>query len=264
MVPPGEQGRNGFDLSGDSGIPTKPKSQSGGAVRRHFAAVGRDASGTVTVTIELVGGGGALVEVTGTDAAALSDAAHGKLDYFFDPAILSLANDRSGGSELKSPSWGYGTFAFGGKGRTGYLPLNDQELNSGNSFEDGEESAFIIGGSLTAPLAGPQEAKAWAWAGYTLLSMPAASAADVQSYGSQSQAFGDLLDWGFNYGYFAVLEAESGAVLSDAAVHGLIDNYRCHGRFGGLVLGSNHSDNTAVAQAARTMRTSARGPWLLP
>ena len=70
-------------------------------------------------------------------------------DWYVDPSAISLAPDKSGGPKLKSPAWGYGTFAFGNpdKGRTGYMPLNDQELNSGIGFEAGEESAFIIGGA---------------------------------------------------------------------------------------------------------------------
>ena len=75
------------------------------------------------------------------------------------------------------------------------MPLNDLELESGQGFEDGEQTAFIIGGSLTAPLSGPQEAKDWAWAGYNVLSMPVPAEADTESYGSASQAVGDLLDW---------------------------------------------------------------------
>eukprot|EP01052_Picozoa_sp_SAG31_P066316 SAG31_NODE_25121_length_467_cov_1.521739_1_plen_43_part_10 len=42
------------------------------------------------------------------------------------------------------------------------------------------------------------EAKQWAWAGYNVLSMPAPSESDAESYGAHSQAFGDLLDWGFS------------------------------------------------------------------
>ena len=94
--------------------------------------------------------------------------------------------------------------------------------------------------------------------------MPAPSAADTRAYGEGSQAFGDLLDWGYNFGYFGILEAAAGEVLSDDAVTNLINNYRCHARFGGLSLGTNHSNSNAVSSAAKTMRTSARGPWLLP
>jgi hypothetical protein len=257
VVLPGMQGRTGFDLG--AGTPKRS-----GRVRPHFAEVGR-ADGAVTVTVQVVGGGGALIKVTG-DGAAMQDAAYGKVQAFFDPAAISLAPDRSGGSKLKAPSWAYGTFAFGANqgGGTGYMPLNDMELASGQSFEEGEQTAFIIGGSLTAPLAGPVEAKEWAWAGYNVLSMPAPSLADTAAYGSQSQAFGDLLDWGFNFGYFGVLEAPAGEVLSDAAVVGSVDNFRCHGRMGGLVLANNHSNSKAVAAAAKTLRTVARGPWLLP
>jgi hypothetical protein len=82
QVGPGVQGRNGFDFSaaGASGGSTqlpRIKPPPGGAVRRHYASVAHDASsGVVTVTVELVGGGGALVEVTGSDATALSDATY--------------------------------------------------------------------------------------------------------------------------------------------------------------------------------------------
>ena len=71
---------------------------------------------------------------------------------------------------------------------------------------------------MTAPLSGPGEAKEWAWAGYNVLAMPAPSEADANSYGSQSQAIGDLLDWGFNFGYFGLLEAADGQVLTDQQV----------------------------------------------
>jgi hypothetical protein len=111
-VSPGEQGATGFDL-GQRQAPTRKL----GAVRSHFAAVGRDAEGTVTVTVSVVGGGGALIKLTG-DAIAMQDAAYGKVAAFFDPSGISLANDRSGGSKLKAPSWAYGTFAFGGLGQT--------------------------------------------------------------------------------------------------------------------------------------------------
>ena len=75
------------------------------------------------------------------------------------------------------------------------MPLNDLELSSGQNFEAGEQSAFIIAGSITSSLAGPSEAKEWAWAGYNMLSMPAPTEADIAQYGGQSEAFGDLLDW---------------------------------------------------------------------
>ena len=64
----------------------------------------------------------------------------------------------------------------------------------------------------------PLEAKEWAWAGYNVLSMQAPSGVDSKSYGTQSQAFGNLLDWGFNFGYFGLLQAPSGHVLSDEQV----------------------------------------------
>eukprot|EP01043_Picozoa_sp_COSAG02_P051924 COSAG02_NODE_5526_length_4257_cov_3.577099_4_plen_780_part_00 len=257
VVSPGMQGTAGFDLG--QVTPTRKV----GAIRPHYAAVGRDANNSVTATVSLVGGGGALIKVTG-NAIAMQDAAYSKVGVFFDPAGISLANDRSGGSKLKAPAWAYGTFAFGGLGQTGYMPLNDLELSAGENFEQGEQTAFIIGGSLNGALAGPAEAKMWAWAGYNLLSMPAPEMSDTQGYGSQSMAFGDLLDWGFSYGYFGVLEAAEGQVLSDQVIKGTVDNFRCHGRMGGLVLSTNSSSLVATAHAARTLRTVARGPWLLP
>ena len=59
-----------------------------------------------------------------------------------------------------------GTFKAGGR------PLEGLEVTDGMSFERGEQTPFIIGGSLAtdnpsaAALAGPQEARAFAWAGY--------------------------------------------------------------------------------------------------
>lgn len=257
VVSPGMQGASGFDF--DEAMPTRKL----GMLRPHFAAVRHDENNVVTVTVSLVGGGGALLKLTG-DATTMRDAAYGKVEAFFDPAGISLANDRSGGSKLKAPSWAYGTFAFGGLGQTGYMPLNDLELSSGQGFEQGEQTAFIIGGSLSGALTGPVEAKTWAWAGYNLLSMPMPGVDDTEGYGSQSKAFGDLLDWGFAYGYFGVLEAADGTVLSDQIIQGAVDNFRCHGRMGGLVLSANSSNLAAIAHAAKVLRTIARGPWLLP
>ena len=68
---PGRQGRTGFDFG--AGAPTRR-----GHVRRHFAAVGSSASGAVTVTVELAGGGGALVRLSG-DGPCMRDAAYGKV-----------------------------------------------------------------------------------------------------------------------------------------------------------------------------------------
>jgi hypothetical protein len=146
VITPGTQGRTGFDLG--HGAQKKL-----GAVRDHFASIGRNNKGAVTVTVEVVGGGGAFIKLTG-NAMSMQDAAYGKVDFFFDKARISLApvrfngpilahvlvhafglttsrsrlmQDRSGGSKLKAPSWAYGTFAFGGLGGTGkltsYLPL---------------------------------------------------------------------------------------------------------------------------------------------
>ena len=72
---------------------------------------------------------------------------------------------QSGGSRLKAPEWAYGTFAYGPNvgGGTGYMPLNDLELSDGQGFEQGEQTAFMIGAGLMSPLAGPLEAQKWAW-----------------------------------------------------------------------------------------------------
>lgn len=256
-VSPGEQGRTGFDLGG--GLPTRQQ----GRVRHHYAHTGRDARGRVTVTVELVGGGGGLLQLEGL-AAGMRDAAYAKSAVFFDPAGISLASDKSGGSQLKSPSWGYGSFAFGGSGNTGYMPLNDMELESGLPFEGGEQTAFILGGSLTAPLSGPKEAKAWAWAGYNMLSMPSPTPSDLSAYGAVSRAFGDLLDWGFSYGYFGLLEAAEGEVMGERQVVTLVESFRCHGRMGGLMIAAHHPNLTSVSLAAKSMAGVAQGAWLLP
>ncbi|KAL1524011.1 hypothetical protein AB1Y20_018926 [Prymnesium parvum] len=258
VVPPGEQGRTGFSLGGAPPAAARHPPRR----RRHYAAVHATPRG-LAVTVELVGGGGALVRLDGKPAA-LQDAAYGAAALFFDPAAISLAPDRSGGSELKAPDWAYGSFAFGGQGQTGYMPLDDLELESGLPFEAGEQSAFFIGGGLDGRLAGPHEARAWAWAGFNLLSLPAPSREDSAAYGEGSAAFGELLDWGYSYGYFGLLAAAEGRVLSGAHVRALVDNFRCHGRMGGLILASNATDGAATAAAAATLRSTARGAWLLP
>ena len=63
---------------------------------------------------------------------------------------------------LKAPSWAYDAW------HSRYRPYAGLELNAGRSFEDGEQTGFVLGGSLTraspAPVAAA-EAQAWAWAG---------------------------------------------------------------------------------------------------
>lgn len=74
----------------------------------------------------------------------------------------------------------------------------------------------------------------------------------------------DLACRPFSTVQFGVLEAAEGEVMPDALISSSIDNFRCHGRMGGLVLATNSSDSAAVAHAAKALRTTARGPWLLP
>ena len=55
-----------------------------------------------------------------------------------------------------------------------------------------------------------------------------------------------------------------GGLLNSADVTVMVNNYRCHGRFGGVVLADNHPNTTAVLESAHTLKTTARGAWLLP
>jgi hypothetical protein len=224
----------------------------------------------VTATIELVGGGGGLIKCTG-DAAAMEAAAFGKTEAWLDPSSISMAAKRENGPQLKAPEWAYGTFKAGGR------PLDNLETTAGESFEGGEQTPFIIGGSMTVmngdgsgstALSGPREAREWAWAGYNLLAMqaPAPVAATGFNSGDRSggsydyKAFGDLLDWGFAYEYFGVLEVVSAgdgapAIMTNATIEAGVDAYRCHGRFGGLHLADlgrgGAAGTDAVADVAR-------------
>jgi hypothetical protein len=279
VVGPGVQGPTGFDLSGDesAGLPRK-----NGGLHRHYANVhvqqnNNDHPSALAVTVELVGGGGSLVKVSGS-RARMQAAAYGKADIWFDPSTISLAGPRQGGSKLKGPEWVYGTFKQQGD------PLNNLEVSDGKGFEGGEQTPFIIGGSMVdehnTPLTGPQEAKAWAWASYNLLLLQMPPVADLNAYGPQSKAFGDLLDWGFSFEYFGLLEpradkgngryatnsssSSSSGLLALSEITAGVDAYRCHGRFGGLILADNAANASAVLERAAVLKTSARAPWLLP
>ena len=56
-----------------------------------------------------------------------------------------------------------------------------------------------------------------------------------------------VLNRGFNFGFFGILEASANKVLSEAQIVDIVNSYRCHGRMGGLMLSNNHSDQTAVS-----------------
>ena len=82
---------------------------------------------------------------------------------------------------------------------------------------------------------------------------------------------GDLLDWGYSFGFFAILEPRGAAAFTREALADLTGTYRCHGRFGGFMIAKNVSgsdgtsaDFAAAAAGAAALRTVARGWWLLP
>ena len=178
VITPGRQGRTGFDLG--AGIPEKT-----GKIRRHFASV--DEVPGIKITIELVGGGGGLVEVAGKDANQVEQAAYSKAELWYEPGGASLAGPRQGGPPLKAPEWAFGTFKGAGR------PLNNLEVEDGMSFEGGEQTPFIIGGSLAleggAPLTGPAEAQSFALAGYNLLSLQVPRNADAVAFGHKLHSF---------------------------------------------------------------------------
>ena len=159
------------------------------------------------------------------------------------------------------------------------LPPVRRPRAAGRSFEDGEQTSFILGASMrgAAPPAAAGEAKTWAWAGYNVLSLEAPSPTDLASYGNASAAVGAVLDAGYPFGFFVVVEPSTDAepsaasavasVFTPARVVALNRAFRCHARWAGLMLGSNVSDTSqtdGVVAAGAALRTYARGSWLLP
>lgn len=164
----------------------------------------------------------------------------------------------------QAPSWAYDSW------HARYRPYAGLELTAGRSFEDGEQTGFVLGGSLVRPHAPPAaaEAQAWAGAGFNLLSVVAPSAAELRNYTGAAAALGGWLDNGYPFAYFVLAEKdEEGGVLSPADVAAINRAYRCHGRWGGLLLGRNVSsaaEQHATQAAAAALRTVAKGNWLLP
>ena len=76
------------------------------------------------------------------------------------------------------------------------------------------------------------------------------------------------MDWGYSFGYFGVAEPRGNAsVLTAQSVVDINHAYRCHGRWGGLMLGKNICTGAMVASAlsaSRTLRGEGRGNWVLP
>ena len=112
------------------------------------------------------------------------------------------------------------------------------------------------------------EAQAWAWAGFNLLALSAPTAAELRNYSGAASALGAWLDDGYPFGYFVAVEpspsgeASGGEAFSPAEVVSLNRQYRCHGRWGGLLLGRNVSsaaEQQATLAAAAAMRTVGRG-----
>ena len=217
------------------------------------------------VTFEIVGGGGVLIRlsaVPGSEGALSAACFAAAAKWEFKPGQLSLLD----GKGLKAPSWAYDTWHHR------YRPYANLEITAGRSFEDGEQTAFIVAGSMSSlhggvALSGPSEAQAWAWAGFNVLAMPAPDAADLKAFGPSSRALGDLLDWGYSYGYFGVAEPGQAGVLSMETVVDVNHAYRCHGRWGGLVLGKNVCTSAMKASAlavSYALRAEGRGNWVLP
>ena len=310
VAKPGRQGPRGFDeLQARHGVAAPRR----GARRRHYAHV-RDAgngaaASQIVVTVELVGGGGGFVRLQARAGmqAALLDACFDFVGWTYRPAEASLSvRSPTLNVGLKQGSWAYDTFPYS------YRPYEGLELTAGKRFEDGEQTAFIIGASMRGvpPPSVPDESKAYAWAGFNLLSLEAPSPADLSDFGNASASVGAVLDAGYPFGYFVVLEPSissdsrqpelssspaSSHEQSPAAASSLLDSFspiplssdlapkpssfapsrvvaltqafRCHARFGGLVLATNMTDAThanGALAASAALRTYAQGNWLLP
>ena len=272
VVPPGVQGARGFDeLRARHGV----RPPAAGKRRSQYSHVGwhqgRSSGGSILeVTVELVGGGGALVRLSAAagSSAVLLSACFAMCEWVYEPGSISMnVHSPSMNFGLKAPSWAYDSW------HARYRPYEGLERTAGKPFEDGEQTAFIIGASFlgASPPTTSEEAQAWAWAGYNLLSLEAPSAAEVKMFGPAAAMVGAVLDGGYTFGYFVALEPSShvsSAALSPMDVVVLNKAFRCHGRWAGLTLarlvnGSKASMDAAVAAAA-SLRTFARGSWLLP
>ena len=275
---PGRQGPRGFDeLRARHGVKPAPRN---GIRRRHYAHVARGPrphgdGQSVVVTIELVGGGGGLVRLVAASgkAADLLDACFGFVQWTYPPGDTSLSSHSpSMDFGLKQASWEYDSFPFS------YRPYEGLELTAGRSFEDGEQTSFISAPQCVARH--PQRRPARQDVGVGGLQravLEAPSPTDLASYGNASAAVGAVLDAGYPFGFFVVVEPSTDAepsaasavasVFTPARVVALNRAFRCHARWAGLMLGSNVSDTSqtdGVVAAGAALRTYARGSWLLP
>ena len=61
----------------------------------------------------------------------------------------------------------------------------------------------------------------------------------------ESSSVGDLMDWGYSFGFFGILEPKgAAAAFTPEDVSELTARYRCHGRFGGYWLAKNVTATT--------------------
>lgn len=277
---PGRQGARGFEeVAARHGVRSPPPPT--GARRSMYASVrpgaaSSDGGAPLLVTVELLGGGAALVRLyadrakpAGTppprptarapqqiSVAAIVDAAFAGVTWMYEPGLASL-------QQIKAPQWAYDSW------HSRYRPYEGLELTDGRSFEEGEQTAFLIGGSFagTRPPTAADEAQAWAWAGFNLLSLSAPAMADLAAYGPASKAIGAVLDYGYAFGFFAAVEpTEEAAVMRPSEALAVNRAFRCHGRWLGLMVarnasGSGRSLDAPIAAAAALRRT---GRWLLP
>ena len=266
VLPPGAQGRTGFaQLKRKYGTAVSDP----GLRRPQWSRVTRGPEG-VEVSVETVGGGGAFVRIEALPSrrAEFVTACYAMNSWNYAPGDVSLA----GTVGLKAINYAYDAWHHR------YRPYAGLELSAGRSFEQGEQTAFILAAALgdAAALRGPSEAQAWALAGFNLLSVEApvdsAGNAPGGEHGSHvARAVGDLLDWGYSFGFFALLEPRGGSLTPDEIVN-LTATYRCHGRFGGFMLAKNVSAAPGpsgvsigtAAKVAEALRTVGRGRWLLP
>lgn len=276
---PGVQGPRGFDElrqrhGGVAPPPGKRRHQYAHTSREEVRAPTAGGSANaghsrVLVTVELVGGGGGLVRLYPVPggAAALIDACFSFIQWTYPPGDAHMsARSPSLNFGLKAPSWAYDSW------HARYRPYEGLELTAGRSFEDGEQTNFIVGASFRGapPPTAADEAEAWAWAGFNLLSVEAPPKDDLAVYGPASAAVGTVLDQGYPFGYFAIVEpadATPAGYFSPSDVLSLNRAFRCHGRWAGLLLARDADDTSArnaTAAAAAALRTSGQGSWLLP
>ena len=271
VASPGQFGAGGFPELRSKYPNAAPRR--GNAPRRvqYAHVVDRDLRGQLAeATVEVVGGGGALIRLYAAPAvgatSALVDASYAKVTWTYSQGSASLLN-------VKAPEWAYDSW------HAAYRPYATLETTAGRSFEDGEQTNFIIGGSFAgaAPPTAADEAKAWAWAGFNLLSMSAPPADDLAAYGPISEAIGATLDFGYSFGFFGMVEpseypdheAQASSrrkVMRPSEVLSINSAFRCHGRWAGMLLGVNLTTAPEEVGAALAATAAFRrsGRWLLP